>query len=229
WIRRTCARAGGKDGVIDWDAATRGWQAKAAQKAGVDLASLYRRVSRLEGNGGAPRDAGPELTLEEITRAAQKALEKCAREDSTWTRADLVANVGRELPPRAGEPAQQAALVEEVADRALAGEFGPVACLEVSEAAPAPVSLRRGGGGRGYPRHGGVKYATRMQLSREEQLVAQASARGAPSMTREEAAYGLGAEPSELEAALHQPPAAEIETAACGLRMDQAASAFHVL
>jgi hypothetical protein len=38
----------GKDGVIDWDAATRGRQAKAARKAGVDLASLYRQVSRLE-------------------------------------------------------------------------------------------------------------------------------------------------------------------------------------
>src|SRR5262245_3661037 len=104
-----------------------------------------------------------------------------------------------------------------------------MACLEVPEAAPAPVSLRRADGRSVYQRHGGVKYATRMQLSREEQLVAQAGARGAPSMTREEAAYGLGAEPAELEAALHQPPAAEIETAACGLRMDQAAAAFHVL
>src|SRR5690348_12911142 len=51
-----------KDGVIDWDAASRGWQAKAAQKAGVDLASLYRRVSRLGHSGCAPRDAGLELT-----------------------------------------------------------------------------------------------------------------------------------------------------------------------
>ena len=39
-----CTRAG-KDGVIDWDAAASGWQAKAAQKAGTDLASLYRRVT----------------------------------------------------------------------------------------------------------------------------------------------------------------------------------------
>jgi hypothetical protein len=38
----------GKDRVIDWAAATRGGQSKAARKAGVDLASLYRRVSRLE-------------------------------------------------------------------------------------------------------------------------------------------------------------------------------------
>jgi hypothetical protein len=54
----------------------RGWQAKAAQKAGVDLASLYRRVTRLGRNSCAPRDAGPHLTRDEITRAAQKALEQ---------------------------------------------------------------------------------------------------------------------------------------------------------
>ena len=54
-----------KDGVTDWDAAARGWQAKAAQKAGVDLASLYRRVTRLGRDGGAPRDAGPQLTRDD--------------------------------------------------------------------------------------------------------------------------------------------------------------------
>ena len=219
----------GKDGVIDWDAATRGWQAKAAQKAGVDLASLYRQASRLERNGCAPRDAGPELTQDEITRSALKALEKCSREDSKWTRADLVANVGRKLPRRAGDPAQQAALLEEVADRALAGEFGAVVCLEAPEAAAVPALLRRADGRSVYQRHGGVKYATRMQLSREEKLVAQASAGGAPAMTREEAARALGAELAELEVALHEPPGAEVNTAACGLRMDQAAAAFHVL
>jgi len=89
----------GKDGVIDWDAATRGWQAKAAQKAGVDLASLYRRVSRLGRDGCAPRDAGPELTQDEIMRAARKALEKCSREDSKWTRGP-----GRQCGPGAAPP-----------------------------------------------------------------------------------------------------------------------------
>jgi hypothetical protein len=41
-------------------------------------------------------------------------------------------------------------------------------------------------------------------------------------------ARALGAEPAELEAALHEPPGAEVNTTACGLLMDQAA-AFHVL
>src|SRR6266516_2357572 len=218
-----------KGGVTDWDAAARGWQAKAAQKAGVDLASLYRRVSRLERGGCAPRDAGSEPTQDEIARAAQKALEKCARENSKWTRADLIANLGRVLPRRAADPDGQARLLEEVTDRALAGEFGPVVCLEAPEAAVAPASLRRADGRSVYQRHGGVKYATRVQLSREEKLVAQAGAPGGPAMTREEAARALGAEVAELEAALHQPPGTEVKTAASGLRMDQAAAAFHVL
>jgi hypothetical protein len=48
-------------------------------------------------------------------------------------------------------------------------------------------------------------------------------------MTREEAARALGAEAAELEAALHEPPGAEVRMTACGLRMDQAAAAFYVL
>ena len=135
-----------KDGVTDWDAAARGWQAQAAQKAGVDLVSLYGRVTRLGRNGGAPRDAGTQLTRDEIRRAAQKALEKCSRENSTWTGADLIANLGRVMPRCPAEPVGQAALVEEVAGRALAGGFGPVACLEAPEPIPVPVSLRRADG-----------------------------------------------------------------------------------
>src|SRR6185369_1496008 len=116
---------------------------QAAQKAGVDLASLHRRVSRLGRNGSAPPDAGPQLTRDDITRAAHKALEKCSRENSKWMRADLIANIGRVLPRSATHPDGQAQLLEDVADRALAGEFGPVVCLESPEAAPAPASLRR--------------------------------------------------------------------------------------
>jgi hypothetical protein len=219
----------GKDGVIDWGEITRGWQAKAAQKAGVDLASLYRRVSCLGRNGSAPRDAGPELTRDEITRVAQKALEKCSRENSKWTRADLIANLGRELPRRAGDPASQAGLLEEIADGALAGEFGQVVCLEAPEAARVPPSLRRADGRSVYQRHGGVKYATRVQLSREEKLVAQASACGGPFMSPEDAARQLGATVAELEAALGEQPGAEAAVTGNGLRMDQAAAAFHVL
>jgi hypothetical protein len=42
-----------------------------------------------------------ELTRDEITRAADNALERCSREGSKWTQALLVANMGRELPRQA--------------------------------------------------------------------------------------------------------------------------------
>jgi AAA domain/TrwC relaxase len=218
-----------KEGLTDWDAAARGWQAKAASRAGVDLASLYRTVSRLERHRRAPRDAGPELTRDEITRTAQKALEKCARENSKWTRADLVANIGRVLPRRAADPAGQTRLLDEVADRTLNGDFGPVVCLESPEAAPVPASLRRADGRSVYQRHGGIKYATRVQLSREERFVAQASARGGPALSAQAAACALGADVADLEIALYEQPGAEVILTASGLRMDQAAAAFHVL
>jgi hypothetical protein len=201
-----------KGGVIDWDAAARGWQAKAAQKAGVDLASLYRRVTHLGLNGCAPRNAGTQLTRHEIARAAHKALEKCARESSKWTRADMIANLGRVLPRHAADPDGQARLLEDVADQVLAGEFGPVVCLESPEAAPVPASLRRADGRSVYQRHGGIKYATRVQLSREEKLVAQAGARGGPAMSPEQAGRALGADVVDLEATLHQPPGTEVDT-----------------
>jgi conjugative relaxase-like TrwC/TraI family protein len=219
----------GKDGALDWEAATRGWQARAARQAGVDLASVYRRVSSLDANGAAPRHAGPELTRDEIARAAQKALERCARENSKWTRADLIANLGRELPRRAGDPDRRAALLEEAADSTLAGEFGQVVCLEAPEAAQAPASLRRADGRSVYQRHGAVKYASGVQLSREEKLVVQAGARGGPCMSPEQAARALGASVQVLEAALHEPPGGEAAVTGSGLRMDQAAAAFHVL
>jgi ATP-dependent exoDNAse (exonuclease V) alpha subunit len=218
-----------KDGVLDWDQATRGWQAKAARTAGVDLASLYRRVTHLGHAGSVPRDAEPGLTRDEITRAAQKALEKCAREGSTWTRADLIANLGRVLPRRAADPDRQAGLLEEVADGALAGDFGQVICLEAPEPARVPQSMRRADGRSLYQRHGGIKYTTRVQLSREEKLVAQAAAHGGPCMTREDAARALGATVEDLEAALHEGAGAEAQSTTSGLRMDQAAAAFRVL
>jgi conjugative relaxase-like TrwC/TraI family protein len=219
----------GKDGVTDWAEAARGWQVKAAQRVGVDLASLYRRVSCLERNGDAPRDAGPELTQDDVMRAAQKALEQCSREGSKWTRADMIANLGRALPRRAGDPVRHAALLDEVADRALAGEFGQVVCLKAPEAARAPQSLRRADGRSIYQRHGGIKYTARVQLSREEKLVAQAGAHGGPCMSPEDAARALGATVPELEAALHEQDGGEVAQVSGGLRMDQAAAAFHVL
>ena len=100
------------------------------------------------------------------------------------------------------DPAAAAALLEDLADRALRSEFEPVLCLEAPEPAEVPRSLLRADGRSVYQRHGGVRYATRAQLAMEERMVAQARADGAPRLTRAEAAHALGADPARLEDAL---------------------------
>src|SRR5437016_14078592 len=89
-----------------------------------------------------------------------------------------------------------------MADRALASEFEPVACLEAPEPAEGPASLLRADGRSVYQRHGGTRYATRAQLAMEERMVAQAGADAAPRVTRAQAAPGLGADPAPPEDAL---------------------------
>jgi hypothetical protein len=137
------------------------------------------------------------------------------------------------------DPAAAAALLEDLADRALASEFEPVACLEPPEPAEVPASLRRADGRSVYQRHGGTRYATRAQLAMEERMAAQASAVSAPRVSRAEAAHALGADPARLEDALvcrahgvRETPdarAAQDPRAGSGLREDQAAAALAVL
>ena len=67
---------------------------------------------------------------------------------------------------------------------------------------PRHRSLRRADGRSVYQRHGGVRYATRVQLSIEERMVAQARAQGAPALSRDLAARALGASVTQLDAAL---------------------------
>ena len=152
------------------------------------------------------------------------------REKSTWTRADLIKYLGRVLPRSGLEPAAAAALLEDLADRALRSEFEPVLCLEAPEAVQAPRSLLRGDGRSVYQRHGGVRYATRAQLAMEERMLAQARGDGAPRLTRADAARALGIEAERLEHALagraHHAHDARTEN---GLREDQSAVALSVL
>ena len=119
----------------------------------------------------------PELALQ---RAAQQAVALAQQEKSAWTRADLVKYLGRVLPRTGRDPAAAAALLENLADRALRSEFEPVVCLEAPEAVEVPASLLRADGRSVYRRHGGTRYATRAQLSMEDRMLAQASAQGAP-------------------------------------------------
>src|SRR5205814_6328394 len=175
----------------------------------------------------------PEL---ELARATQKAIALAQQEKSTWTRADVIKYLGRVLPRTGMDPAAAAALLEDLADRALRSEFEPVTCLEAPEPIEVPRSLLRADGRSVYQRHGGVRYATHAQLTLEERLLALARASGAPRMDRAHAAHALGADLAQLEAALagrpHDAPDARSAQDAqgargartrTGLREDQAA------
>ena len=167
-----------------------------------------------------------------LSRAAQQAVALAQQEKSTWTRADLVKYLGRVLPRTGRDPAQAAALLEDLADRALRSEFEPVAV---------PGGARAG---RGSAQPAARGRAQRLPAARRRPLrharaagawksgwSPQASAQDAPRMTRAAAAQALGADLERLERAL-EGRAADADGAqrtGSGLREDQAAAALSVL
>jgi AAA domain/TrwC relaxase len=222
-----------KHGTLDVAQVHAGWADKLAQTLGVSLASVAPSVWHGGGHAGthAPGPDAPDpLPRAEMARAAQKALALAQQEKSTWTRADVIKYLGRVLPRSGMDPAAAAALLEDLADRALRSEFEPVICLAAPEPAQVPVSLLRADGRSVYQRHGGVRYATRAQLTMEECMVAQAGASGAPRLDRAQAAYALGADPAALEQTLTgRAEDADAPRTQSGLRADQAAAAWSVL
>jgi len=226
-----------KEGAVDSAQLHAGWADKLARTLGVSLAAVAPSVWHGGGNADAnahdPGSPGPVPAELERARAAQKAIALAQQERSTFTRADLIKYLGRVLPRTGLDPAAAAALLEDLADRALRSEFEPVACLEAPELAEVPRSLLRADGRSIYQRHGGTRYATRAQLVMEERMAAQASATGAPRLTRAEAAHALGADPARLDAALtgraHGVRGAQDARTGSGLREDQAAAALAVL
>jgi conjugative relaxase-like TrwC/TraI family protein len=206
----------------DKDAAHAGWAQRLDAAAGIRLASVAPSV------WGERRPQA--LDTAAARRAALKALVLAQQDRSTFTRADVVKHLGRVLPRTGMDPGAGAALLEDLADRVLAGEFGAVACLEAPEPAPVPVSLTRADGRSVYRRHGGVRYATAGHLAVEERMAAQAQASGAPAIAPGEAGWLLGASAAQLGAALasgaHDAGAG---VTPAGLRTDQAAVVLAVL
>ena len=225
-----------KHGALDLAQAHAGWADKLARTLGVSLASVapsvWHGAERPRGRAHARRGS-PVLPELELARAAQKAVALAQQDKSAWTRADVIKYLGRVLPRTGRDPAAAAALLEDLADRALRSEFEPVTCLEAPEPAEVPASLLRADGRSVYQRHGGTRYATRAQLAMEERMVAQAGADGAPRLTRAEAAHALGADPARLEDALagraHDARDAQDARTGSGLREDQAAAALAAL
>jgi hypothetical protein len=176
---------------------------------------------------GPHRRARPAPISElELSQAAQKAVALAQQEKSAWTRADLIKYLGRVLPRSGRDPASAAALLEDLADRALRSEFEPVACLEAPEPAEVPRSLLRADGRSVYQRHGGVRYATHAQLSLEERMLALARATGAPAHDPHRRRAGARRGPRATRGRAGRPGARRTRT---GLREDQAAAALAVL
>jgi hypothetical protein len=227
-----------KDGALDFAQLHASWADKLARTLGVSLASVAPSV--WHGGGGRagahardPDSPAPVPAELEQARAAQKAVALAQQEKSTWTRADVIKYLGRVLPRSGLDPATAAALLENLADRALRSEFEPVTCLEAPELVKVPRSLLRADGRNVYQRHGGIRYATRAQLAMEERIVAQARADSAPHRARTQAAHALGADSARLEEPLagHALGARDAQGArtGSGLREDQAAAALAAL
>ena len=167
-----------KHGALDLAQAHAGWADKLARTLGVPLASIAPSVWHEAGRATArgTTSPGPALTEADLTRAAQKAVALAQQEKSAWTRADVIKHLGRVLPRTRMNPAAAAALLEDLANRALASQFDPVVCLEAPELPEVPTSMRRADGRSIFQRHGGVRYAT--HAPRHGGAHARASPRG---------------------------------------------------
>src|ERR1022692_3512157 len=229
------SRHGKEDGAIDWDELTARWDAQLGGK----LASLAPRVSDLRGPGnaahatrtGAGPNAGPARA--ELSQAVQRALTLVQSAQSTLTRADFLRQLALVPPAKTRKMAPEAAvaLLRELADGALAGGVEQVVCLEAPEWPPLPDYLRRELDGRSvYTRPGTTRYATRVQLAMEEQLLQEAQRQGAPHLTRDRAAALLGADAGALEEQLRErAQESRADTTDSGLRLDQGAALYHAL
>jgi conjugative relaxase-like TrwC/TraI family protein len=173
-----------------------------------------------------------ELTHAHEYAAMAAGLAQAQEAKAAWTRADLVHCIAQHLPDRGLGQDQHHAwqMLETLADRALTGEGGEAMCrLDAPEWPRVPDSSRRADGQSIYRAHGGELYATRAQLSIQEQLLADAQAETAPHLAREQAAALLGADLAQLDAQLRADAPAPDGVTQHGLRVDQATAAFLAL
>src|SRR5215475_4341547 len=118
------------EGPLDFDQAAREWGAEWTRNFGTPLAALAWRVSNMRGPGSA-REAPREPTSRDprvIAVAVRVALARVQASRPAWTRAELMRQVKASVPAeQLGLDASAAvAMVNELTDRALAGEFESV-------------------------------------------------------------------------------------------------------
>jgi conjugative relaxase-like TrwC/TraI family protein len=230
-------------GALDFTQLLRDWEATSRDAELGTLRNLARAIWRAA--PGACADTHADLvrmtarlaSRGELTHAQERAamaagLAQAQESRAAWTRADLVHHIAQNLPDHAIGQNQEHAwqLLEQLTARALAGRAGEDVCrLDAPEWPRVPDSLRRANGESIYRAHGGERYATRAQLSMEEQLLADAQSETAPHLAREQAAALLGAELAQLDAQLRADAPAPDGVTHSGLRVDQATAAFLAL
>ena len=215
---------GAKDGQIDWDKLTAGWDAT----LGGQLAAIARQACDFDAQRGQAAEPPPRAMHQ---RAIEQALASVQAKNSTFTRSELMKNLawamGQEFAHLS--PGAWHELLEQMTDQALGVEHG-VECLEAPEWPTVPRSLVRELDGRSvYTRPGVTRYATRGQLSMEQRMCQQAQRTGAPALTREFCAAQLGAGADTLDAQLGARAQDAMQLTRTGLRMDQAAMIYEGL
>ena len=124
----------------------------------------------------APEHGGPP-SPEKQRQAIQDAVEILGSKRSTWTRAEFMRTLQTVLPPEVAlmDPADAAALVDALAEKATSGAVADVVPMEAPEWPALPDDLRREVDGRCvYTRPGVQRYAARAAVDLEQRLVADA-------------------------------------------------------
>ena len=234
-------------GALDFGALLREWEhtSRAAELGTLrDLArTIWRGAVHADADAHAElAQIGTELASRgELTHAQERValaagVAQAQESRAAWTRADLIRCIGQHLPDHAIGRDQEHAwqYLEQLTERALRGEAGEeVLRLDPPEWPRVPDSLRRADGESLYRAHGTELYATRAQLSLEEQLLNDARAEAAPHLPRDLAARLLGADLAQLDAQIRaRIPVHEHRRGSApprGLRLDQATAAFLAL
>jgi hypothetical protein len=223
-------RAGKAEGALHIDALHETWADKVRRDAGAELRDIAPSVWGQASGPGAHAPGGrPGPSPEALAKAAQTAMVSVQAHKSAWARYNLLKHLGWTMPAEARHmaPADTVRLLHTVADHILAGRYGDVRCLDEPDAVDLPASLTRADGRSIYQRHTGTLYATQVQLTAEERMVARAGRMLAPLASRERVAQLLGADAASLDAQLLLRAEAGSETkTATGLRLDQAAVVY---
>ncbi len=232
-------RKGKAEGALDFTKLLREWEETSRKAELGTLRDLARVIwhaaprTHADGTQMAAQLASRGLMTHAQEHAAMAAgLAQVQESRSAWGRTDLVHCIGQHLPDHAIGRSQEDAwqILENLTSRAIAGQAGEeVVRLDAPEWPRVPDTLRRANGESIYRPHATELYATRTQLSLEQQLLADAQADTAPHLTPEAAAPLLGADLTQLGTQLRAQFLASESTQGAGLRLDQATAAFLAL